>query len=211
MKRAKPAFCILWTWPAPPHCGHVRGEVPGAAPLPALGRAISLSRDGGTAAVGDDSGHLTLWDVAQKRLTRTVQASAGSIAAVAFNDAGDRLATVTEDGQLRIWKRDGTMVADKEAAATTVAYRPDGTLFVGRKDGQLGHRHPDGSPIASVPIFRGELITSVFVQPGGDTVTVAGKDGVSRFDVASGAILAVPPLVRTALWINSHRPRHTNR
>ena len=25
------------------------------------------------------------------------------------------------------------------------------------------------------------------------------------------AILAVPPLVRTALWINSHRPRHTNR
>ena len=38
----------------------------------------------------------------------------------------------------------------------------------------------------SVPIFRGELITSVFVQQGGgDAVIVAGKNGVSRFDVAS--------------------------
>ena len=168
------------------------GKRTGAAPLPAQGSAIAISRDGATAAVGDDEGHVTLWDVAQKRLTRTVQAHQGRVLAVAFNAAGDRLATVAEDGRLRIWQRDGTMLGDKPAAATAVAYRSDGTLFVGRKDGQLGHRHPDGSPIASVPIFRGELIRSVFVEPGGATVTVASKAGVSRFDVASGAILPVP-------------------
>ncbi len=34
MNLAKPAFCIFWTWPVPPHWAHLLGVVPGDAPLP---------------------------------------------------------------------------------------------------------------------------------------------------------------------------------
>ena len=74
------------------------GRLTGSVPLPARGTDIAISPDGATAAVGDDGGHVTLWDIAQKRLTRTLQAHQGSVLAVAFNAAGDRLATSAEDG-----------------------------------------------------------------------------------------------------------------
>ena len=167
------------------------GRLTETTPLPARGTDIAVSSDGLTAAVGDDGGHVTLWDIAGRRLTRTLQAHQGSVLAVAFNAAGDRLATAAEDDHLRIWRRDGTLIADEpNVSATALGYESDGTLFVGRKDGQLGHRRADGAAIASVPIFRGELIASLFVQQGGgDAVIVAGKNGVSRFDVASGAVI----------------------
>ena len=169
------------------------GARAGAGVLPARGSAITLSADGRTVAVGDEKGNVTLWDVAQKRLTRTLAAHHGSVMSVAFNGGGDRLATVAEDGRLRIWRLDGTPVADvPNVSATAVAYHPtDGTLFVGQMDGQLGHRGADGSPIVNVPIFRGEMITSILVQRGGsgDSVVVAGKGGMARFDVDTGAVL----------------------
>lgn len=170
------------------------GRLTFTAPLPARGTAIAVTSDGRTAAVGDDAGYVTTWDVAHKVSTGTLPAHKGSVLAVAFNTGGDRLATAAEDGRLRIWNLgEGHLIFDQpNVSATALGWASDGTLFVGHKDGQLGHRRADGSSIVSVPISRGELITSVFVQHiGGDSVFVSGKSGVSRFDVESGAVLPV--------------------
>ena len=89
--------------------------------------AMDWSADGRTLAVGTAAGRLVLLGDRGRTLVREA-AHTGRVETLAFNPRHDQLATVGEDGWLRLWHpaRGAEAALDLGARAVSVTYRADG-------------------------------------------------------------------------------------
>jgi WD40 repeat protein len=103
-----------------------------------LGRAlweVRFSPDGHTIVQGSADGSVYLLDAATSRVRRALRGHRDQVLAVAWAPAGDHLASVSQDGEGRIWStRDWTQVRSfrlaDQAIWIWIAFSPDGRYLV---------------------------------------------------------------------------------
>ncbi|NNJ10751.1 hypothetical protein EKD04_010460 [Chloroflexales bacterium ZM16-3] len=168
---------------------------------PAQPAVAALSADGNLAAIGGQSGAITLWNPRSGETLGELDGHTDQILSLAFNQAGTQLASGSFDQTLRIWD-----VASQSLEQTinltdpndpnipvtldAVAWSPDNsTLLLGTNDGpwlwdvaqsaaQIGDTWPIG------------MVLTVAWSPDGSTFVVGGTDRVvTVIDASSQEIL----------------------
>lgn len=95
--------------------------------------AMAFTRDGRTLAAGSN-GAVQVWDVAARKVVRTVVGFERTVTAAAFSDDGSLLAAGLSDGQVWVWSaRTGRRVQVLETGTRGVralAFSPDGKSLV---------------------------------------------------------------------------------
>ena len=189
-------------------------DLDGGSPAPlheALtgGHRAAWSPDGATVMVADNQRETRLWRVTPGGLEEpgSTTVPAGPINALAFRADGRLLATAGAEEAVRLWDP-ATLRAGRRLAlsgrAAGLAFSPDGgTLAMAAKDGgaalweiATGHQRFQHAGRTS---RRGR--TRVALDPGGQLLTIAAADGLSRVDVSSQRTLAAFEL--TPDWIEA--------
>ncbi|PSB26362.1 AAA-like domain-containing protein [Chlorogloea sp. CCALA 695] len=96
---------------------------------------------------------------------------------VSFSPDGKMIASGSEDGTIKRWKRDGTSLAPlsgHEGAVTSISFSPDGKMIAsGSEDGTVKLWKPDGTAIT---FKHKNAVTSVSFSPDGNTIASGSKD-----------------------------------
>ena len=76
---------------------------------------------------------ITIWNVADGKVVRTLPGHKGTVFALAFSPAGDRLASASLDGTGRVWDLSGSgdksiVLAGHQGWVEAVAFSPDGNV-----------------------------------------------------------------------------------
>ncbi len=168
------------------------------------GSALATAISDGTVAVHPvavPAGGGTGPDVAAPAVV--IAAHPGTTAeAVAWSPAGDTLASAGGDGQVRLWRPDGTPIRNLAGVSSegdqavgeaqlTVAWSPDGSrVAAGGKDGVLRvWEAGSGQLVAS--LTQPDWIRSVDWAPDGTRLATSSPDGVSRvWGLARGEVTA---------------------
>src|SRR5439155_4396735 len=152
--------------------------------------------DGKTlAVVGSDYG-IYLWDVAARKQILVLEGSRGSGMAIAFNHAGDLLASAGWDGMLRLWDpRTGKQLFSTISWSASPRFSPDDRLLAADfRDGKLGlwevaacreYRTLVRAAAAGKGFFD---ITAI--RSDGRLLAVGMPDGVGLWDLATDTELA---------------------
>jgi hypothetical protein len=110
---------------------------------------------------------------------RPIPTSQGSVWSVSWTPDGQTLATGGDDGSVKLWKRDGSLISEIKAnqgSVNSVSWTPDGqTLATGGEDGSIKLWKRDGSPISE--INNQGSVRSVSWTPDGQTLATGGNDG----------------------------------
>ncbi len=180
-----------------------------AVALTTVGRRTLLAVGGGASA--------SLWDVTGVP-TRIGELRDGDFTSygMAFNRAGDRLAVATSLGEVRLWtipdvgapRRSGAVSLGAKTAAKSVAFAPDGQLFVAGSAGslarwQLGETATKLPALAFGPATAAVVGQSVEINPDGTQVAVglAGRQ-VLRWRLSGRTATTLSPLTGFASWVN---------
>ncbi|HEY8375898.1 MAG TPA: hypothetical protein VIK91_05380 [Nannocystis sp.] len=178
----------------------------------ALFQCVDVSGDGALVAAGSGSGDLVLWDRAEARQLACIRAHDHEICDLAWQPDGDRIATSSKDGTVRLWSARALLSATPRApghhenplrrapAATAtlgttphrVLFSPDGTLCAVATEGggACVIAASDGAVLTRVGGHRHERLVLAFHPNTGQLVT-AGRDGqVQVWDPRTGARLA---------------------
>ncbi|OAB54879.1 hypothetical protein AY599_16915 [Leptolyngbya valderiana BDU 20041] len=114
-----------------------------------------------------------------------------SVVDVSFSADGTFLATASWDNTVRLWHRDGTLMAvltGHEKPVTSVSVSPDGTLVVsGSSDGTAKLWRRDGTLVKT--LTPGAMVTSVAFAPDGETFASASDDGNVQLWTVAGELL----------------------
>jgi WD40 repeat protein len=134
---------------------------------------------------------------------RAVLPSRGPVRLASFSPDGSLVLTGSDDGTVRLWRRDGTPVRTlaRGGPATAASFSPDGRfVLTGSRDGVAAVRRvTDGTLVASLP--RGAPVTSGVFGPGGRLVVTTSEDGVTRlWRPATGTVV---------LAVRQNGPVHT--
>jgi len=119
------------------------------------------------------------------------------ILALAFAPDGERLATASADGTVKLWNaQSGELHRTLSGVCNAVAYSPDGTILATAGDGavQLRDAH-SGQVRRSLPVGAGKVgagaVGGLAFSPDGKSLVVAGaKDTVTWWDTSSGQLQA---------------------
>jgi len=151
----------------------------------------ALAFQPGEASLAIVNGNLIRWrDTASQRILRTLRAQA-SIYTLAFNPAGDRLATGDSSGQVQIWDISkgeplfslphSSETVGPAALVWKVIFSPDGALLASAGgDGTVQlWRVSDGARLASLSAHS-PATSSLAFSPDGRWLASGGLDGVVR-------------------------------
>ena len=165
--------------------------------------AIAFSPDGSLLVSGAEEGPIRIWDVASRRLLRTLEGHTGCVYSVAFSPNGCFLASGSKDETIRIWDMPtGTVqrvLQDPPAQVFGVAFSPNGRyLAAGRSDLAVRIWDLTTGQVWETPLDHGALVYTVAFHPTLDLL--ASGDGVSTADglLRLWDLAVVPPAPRAA-------------
>ena len=128
---------------------------------------MAFSPDGQTLAVGDDGGHVGLWDTSSGQRTATL-AEGSPVDSVAFSPNGQTLAVGDYGGHVGLWdtgtgRRTATLA--EGSTVLSVAFSPNGqTLAVGDGGGGVG-LWDTSSGRRTATLAEGSVVRQRGVQP----------------------------------------------
>ncbi|MBW4697474.1 MAG: caspase family protein [Aphanocapsa lilacina HA4352-LM1] len=118
------------------------------------------------------------------------------VTSVAFSPGAALLASGSVDGQVRLWRPDGTLVRKIATLAGSAAHKPNlqvrfspdgGLLAVARDDGIVALQRSEGGPVVRLRHPRG--VYDVRFSPGEATLATASSDGCVRVWSVEGRLL----------------------
>ncbi len=141
---------------------------------------VAMDANGSFAAVGRDTGVITVWDLATGLIVWTIDAHTRRIEALAFDRDAKRLASVAADGVVHIWRLDAPLEAKPSEPVLPSA-------------GGLTARIVRETVVTSTDLAlvgHDELVSWVAISPTGDAITAGARDGrVLRWDARTGKTL----------------------
>ncbi len=171
--------------------------VPASADLPSKIQSgvatLAFSPDGNTLASADESGQITLWNVASGKQLSTLARQPGTVVTgLSFSPDGGILASTARDtitlrdvagGQPR-----GTLQNPSGAGVTGLAFSPDGgTLASVGSDAQMTLWNLVSGASRRLPSSHQDSITALAFSPDGSLLASSGKDAYVRlWDAVSG-------------------------
>jgi WD40 repeat protein len=170
--------------------------------LPVLARAfvddhpvaLSLSSDGRLVAVVTGGGDLYVIASEDGRIVARVAAHANGASCVDFAPAADLLATGGHDGTARVFRPDGTLVAELPGGSAwveDVAFAPVGGLLATAAGKRVRLWTSDGRPVLESAAHE-STVTAIAWSRRGDELASACYGGVHLFPVAGGASRHLP-------------------
>jgi serine/threonine protein kinase/WD40 repeat protein len=160
--------------------------------------SLAWHPDGKTLAVVGDDSRIYLWDVAAGKQTVVIEGIRNGGVVIAFNHAGDLLASTSWEGKLRLWDpRTGKQLFSTMSgiANATPRFSLDDRLLAGdTRDGKLGLWEVAAcreyrTLVRAAAAGKGEYeITSI--RSDGRLLAVAMKDGVGLWELPGGKELS---------------------
>ena len=115
--------------------------------------------------------------LANIRQKNQLESQPEKLSSVSFSPDGKMIASGSEDGTIKRWKRDGTPLAPlsgHKGAVTSISFSPDGKMIAsGSEDGTVKLWKPDGTAIT---FKHKNAVTSVSFSPDGNTIASGSKD-----------------------------------
>ncbi len=160
--------------------------------------SVAVSPDGKTLAIGDNYGHVMLWDVPANRQVGTLTVPPRDIYAMAFSENGQLLADVENSTRVHLWN-----VATRKLIGSfsggnwfydAVALSPDGKT-IAAEDGDnsvdlwdVATHKQIGTPLASADATAAALALS----PDSQTLAVLADGTVRLWDMATSQQIGAP-------------------
>jgi WD40 repeat protein len=181
----------LWHKPA-------GGKALDLAALEGPARSIAVSADGKFAAIGEETGKVKVFDLANGQIAKTLAGHGGPVTGVAFTADGTKVVTGSQDKTFRVFNlADQAQIASIETPApvNAVAIVGEGKLVAtGGADNiirtwELPAAQPAeaAKPVKEVPGHGGPITSLVALAPNGAQLLSGSKDNTVRvWDVAGG-------------------------
>jgi WD40 repeat protein len=173
-----------WHEAAPPCAARARDEGRAARWDPERGRIVA---QGWRLLVAPRDGPVRVWDVASLRVS-ALPPEGAAVTSLAVSPGGDRFATGTEGGTVRLWDsttlRQGGPTIRLDGTVRCLAFRPDGgAVAVALEDGTIPiWEVPRTGPIAPPLSARGSVRALAFDEDGTHLLAVGGR-GPVQWDI----------------------------
>jgi WD40 repeat protein len=157
--------------------------------------ALAFSPDGQSLATASHDDTLRVWQVNPQAGSTLTLAHPPSVLSIALSPDGKRLLSSASDATLRLWdlQRQQFQQIKAHERAVTVAYRPDGKVFlVGDVSGQVRqYDSATGSPVGA-PLVHSRPVLSAVYGPDGRLIATGCEDRgeeIHIWDAAQGKLL----------------------
>jgi flagellar hook assembly protein FlgD len=116
----------------------------------------------------------------------------GSVNSVSFSPDDKMIATASEDGTIKLWNREGTLLKTLKSqgtSVTSVSFSPDGqTLVTASANGTVSLWSREGTLLKTLK-SQGTSVTSVSFSPDGQTLVTASANGTVSLWSREGTLL----------------------
>ena len=154
-------------------------------------RFVTFSPDGSQLAVGEMTGLVTLWGVAQQQVVRVMKGHGAPIGGLAFAPDGLKLVSVDDDGAARCWGQNDTepsrVLIKGRDQINALSYSPDGRWLVAAGQHHV-LLHDLRSRAAPRALAGGGTRTAVF-SPDGRTIAGGIHGRVGLWEAETGGLL----------------------
>lgn len=173
--------------------------------------SVSFSPDGKTIATANDTDTGTVklwhWQPGINPLTSLTGHTGKIFNSVGFSQDGKIIATVTDDGNVKVWRRDGTLINKffgKTSFAASFGFSPDGEIIaLGTDEETVNLWKPDGTLIATIP-GEASLVWSVNFSPDGQIIAVGTDEGTVKLWKRDGkTLIATLSMEQNLGWATS--------
>jgi WD40 repeat protein len=167
-------------------------------------RCLAFSPDSATLLSGGEDGVVNLWDVAAKQLRTTIHRHTGAVSSAAFAPRGEKIATVSWDGSVKVWSSgEGSVLLQQghRGRVCAAVFAADGkTLLTSGEDGSI--RSWDMTTEKEPLVRDGHLgkVRALSFAAGGDRLISGATDGlIQQWDLTGKQ----PPLAieQHADWV----------
>jgi len=176
-------------------------------------RDLTFSPDGRLLATADNTGTVTLLDVATGEMVRQLPGHRRLVSHVAFSPDGRRLASSSWDSTVILWDlatgREAATLQGHMRSVLCVTFSPDGRRLATSSEDQTV-RLWDAETGQEVMTLRGhtDIVPSVVFSPDGNRLVSAGSDGTVQVREASPAIDLITASATAAASANPSARKH---